>query len=366
MRILVDGIPKGIGGIGTLIINLVNYNEQIGKKDSIIFEFLVPKQSEYINFFEDKGYKYYEVPRVLRWSYRKCIDKIFAQNKYDYVWINNTSKINIYLPQKAKKSHAVVMMHSHGVQSEEIGIKKILFNLIENFQKNSYCKLIDIPFACSNASAEYFYPEELMKECKIISNGIDTDRFLFDEKYRIEIRDSLSIDIKDVLLGASGRLTKVKNYGFLIKLMTLLPPNFKLIILGDGEEKDEYKKLIYTLELENRVFLIGKKDCVEKYLCAMDIFLMPSLNEGLPFSLVEAQANGLKCIVSTGVSEEAKLINTTSFLPLEDEGKWRDEILAYTSRGKERRLYNEQVIYAGYSIKYSYETFISSILKFAK
>lgn len=363
MRILVDGIPKKIGGIGTLIINLVNYNEQIGEKDNIIFEFLIPYQSEYISYFESKGYKYYEVPRILTKSYRKSINEIFKYNKYDYVWINNTSKVNIYLPWKAKKNNSMIITHSHGVQTEEKGLKKVMFNLIEFLQKDCYCNLIDIPFACSVASAHYFYPRYMMDECKIISNGIDTNRFLFNVDYRTEIRNTLLIDENDILLGAVGRLTKVKNYTFLIKLMLLLPDCYKLIILGDGEEKDEYTKLIYNLNLGNRVFLLGEKNCVEKYLCAMDLFLMPSLNEGLPFSLVEAQANGLKCIVSTGVPEEAKLISTTVFISIVDEDSWQKEILSYTPTCKYRKAFNVDVMNGGYSIKQSYTNFKNSILK---
>lgn len=361
MKILVDGMPKGTGGIGTLIINLVNYNEHIGAKENIVFEFLVPQNSEYISFFKSKGYKYYEVPRVFTRNYRKCINEIFEKNKYNYIWINNTSKVNIYLPRRAKKSGALIIMHSHGVQAEETGIKKLLFDIIEWFQNNQYCKLIDVPFACSEASAEYFYPHYLLSKCKIISNGIDTDRFLFNEKYRREIRDTFSIAEDEILLGASGRLTKVKNYRFLINLMPLLSEKYKLIILGDGEEENEYKNLVKTMKLEDRVLLVGKKDCIEKYLCAMDVFLMPSINEGLPFSLVEAQANGLKCIVSTGVSEEAKLIDTTSFISLDDKQSWIEEICSELPSVEERIDANACVIRAGYSIASSYTMFRESI-----
>lgn len=361
MKILVDGVPKGTGGIGTLIINLVNYNEHIGEKENIVFEFLVPQNSEYISFFKSKGYKYYEVPRVFTHNYRKCVNEIFEKNKYDYVWINNTSKVNIDLPRRAKKSGALIITHSHGVQSEETGIKKLLFDIIEWFQQNQFCKLIDIPFACSEASAEYFYPHDLLSKCKIISNGIDTDRFLFNEKNRREIRDTFSIAEDDILLGASGRLTKVKNYSFLINLMPFLSEKYKLMILGDGEEENEYKNLMKTMKLEDRVLLVGKKDCVEKYLSAMDVFLMPSINEGLPFSLVEAQANGLKCIVSTGVSEEAKLINTTRFISLDDEQGWIAEIDSELPTFEERIDGNKHVIEAGYSIASSYNMFKESI-----
>lgn len=362
MRILVDGIPKEIGGIGTLIINLINYNEYIGERNNIVFEFLVPTESEYIDILKNKGYRYFEVTKVLTRGYRRCVNEIFRNNQYDYVWINNTSKVNIYLPITAKRRGTSVIVHSHGVQTEEKGVKRIVFDIIEFFRGKRYCELIDIPFACSKSSAEYFYPRYLIDSCTIISNGIDNDRFKFDSQYRNEIRESLNLNDEDILLGASGRLTQVKNHAFLIKLMISLPDNYKLVILGDGEEKSNYESLIDSLGLEHRVFLPGNQKKVERYLSAMDIFLMPSLNEGLPFSLVEAQSNGLKCIVSTGVSQEARLLATTKFISLENQQVWIDEILSGVTPLSERQSANEVVAEEGYSIEVSYNKFANCIL----
>lgn len=360
MRILVDGIPKDIGGIGTLIINIVDYNDKVVEKGTVVFEFLVPMESEYIGVLEKKGYKYYLIPKIFTGNYRKCIDKIFKKNKYDYVWINNTSKINLYLPNKAKKSGSKIIMHSHGVQSEETGIKRGVFKIIEQIQGRRYCRLIDIPFACSKASAEYFYPRYLKDKCTIISNGVDTERFKFNENDRNLVRKSLSLDKDEILLGTTGRFAKVKNHIFLIRLLPMLPDDYKLIILGYGEEEDEYRQNIDALGLKDRVFLLGCKNCVEKYLSSMDIFLLPSLNEGLPFSLVEAQANGLKCIVSTGVSEEAKILDTTKFISLDDNMLWKNEIvsgLKMQDRNEAARIVGE----AGYSIGSSYRKYINCL-----
>lgn len=359
MKILIDGIPRDIGGIGTLIINIVNYNAKSDKK--IDFDFLVPKKSQYTSVLEQKGYRYFEVPKVCTKEYKNKVSKVFNDNLYDYVWINNTSKINIALPREAKKYGVKVIMHSHGVAAEERGLKWLVFKVIEKIQEKKYCSLIDIPFACSETSAEFFYTEELRKKCVIVSNGIEVEKFLFNQKNREVIRKELNMKDNDVVLGAVGRLTNVKNYSFLIKLMPELNDNVKLLILGDGEDFHLLQGLIRDLNLSNRVFLLGKHTDVERYLSAMDIFMMPSLNEGLPFSLVEAQANGLKCLVSTGVTEEAKLTTEVIFIDLNDKQAWISAVNKALPTIEYRVNANKEICRAGFSIDHSYKNFVKRL-----
>lgn len=363
MKILIDGMPRKLGGIGTLLMNLVHYNEKQGNRGKIIFEFLVPIGSAYIGVLESEGYKYFEVPKVLTKEYKRTICDIFKHNNYEYVWINNTSKINITLPRIAKKYGAKVIVHSHGVATEARGFKKIVFSIIEKVNTREYCNLIDIPFACSRASAEFFYPKELLENCIIVSNGIETENFLFNEDERIRIRSELGIDCNDILIGAVGRLTAVKNYVFLVDLLSELPNQYKVIVLGDGEDEEYLKDAIERNKVGNRFFLLGKKQSVSSYLSAMDIFAMPSLNEGMPFSLIEAQASGLKCIVSTGVSDEAKIIDSVFFVSLDNKQAWIEAIRDKTFLNSRRDELNSEIVEAGYSIETSYRTFLNAISK---
>ena len=155
MKILVDGLPANCGGIGTLIINLITFNKYKANGDKILFEFLVPIGSEYIEFLKNEEYCYYEVPRIFSKHYKSKIKWIFENNKYDYVWINNTSKVNITLPRIAKKNKAIVITHSHGVASEATGVKSFLFSIFEFIYGKEFCSYIDIPFACSELSADF-------------------------------------------------------------------------------------------------------------------------------------------------------------------------------------------------------------------
>lgn len=362
MRILVDGLPRNVGGIGTLLVNIVDYNLTAGNKDKYIFEFLLPKESEYKALLSEKNITFYEIPRISNIKYRHIINKIFNNRKYDFLWINNTSKVNLMLPKIAKKNGAKIISHSHGISCEETGLKKLMFTIIEKTVEWEYDNLVDVPFACSEDSADYFYHGELRRKCKVLHNGIWVNKFQYNPDYRKEIRMKYKIKDRDILIGSIGRITKVKNYPFLIQLLGQLPKNYKLIIIGDGEDYELIKDLIIQQKLNERVYMLGVKKDVERYLSAMDIFLMPSLNEGLPFALVEAQASGLKCIVSKGISKEANIVGNVDFINVNSIKEWVQKIegIKYSNNRKDAI---KSIIANGYSIELSYQEIVEIMEK---
>lgn len=361
MKILVDGLPYSLGGIGTLLLNIIQYNKYIGKDGVYKFEFLIPVNSEYEKILEDNGYIFYEVPSIYTVSYRRIIKEIFDNNIYEYVWINNTSKVNIFLPEIAKKHGVKVISHSHGVACEETGLKKLVFVALESIYGKKYCNLVDIPFACSKASAEYFYPSYLLKRCKIIHNGILADKYRYSKAVRERVREKLQISENDILLGAVGRLTKVKNYMFLFPIIKQLPDRYKLILIGEGEDYEILQKDIMENNLASKAFLLGRKNDVAEFLCAMDIFVMPSLNEGAPFALIEAQANGLKCIVSDGISKEVNLTGMVKYISISRQNEWKKEIMETKMNDDCTRIGMVEIIKSqGYSIEDSYQKIVDS------
>lgn len=364
MRILVTGLSKEKGGIGTLLMNFAKCNLLMEKDHRLELEFIVPKESEYINILADEGYPYYECPRILNvFSYYTTIKEILSKKTYDYVWINNTSKIDMILPKLAKKNPQTrIIQHSHGIDMEEKGIKRFVFLTIEQLFGEKYETYIDIPLACSNASADYFYrSKELRSRCVILGNGIFTDKFKYNQQKRIEIRSEMRIRDDDILIGAVGRLTNVKNYPFLIRLISTLPPHFKGVIVGGGEDRTILTEMILQENLSDRFFLIGNKDNVEDYYSAMDIFAMPSFNEGLPFSIIEAQTSGLTCIASTGISKECDLTSNVSFIDINQPGEWVRYCQNYSLSASTRTDLCEKIKEKGYSIEETYRIFLDVI-----
>lgn len=366
MKILVDGMPASIGGIGTLLLNMANKSRSV--EDGLIFEFLVPENSQYIEILEREGYTYYIVPRLVHlFSYLVCLQKIVKKNHYDYLWFNNTSKVNFVLPFYLKyRGNAKVIAHPHGVNSEATGIKRIFYNALEGLYSRVFLSMIDVPFACSKEAGDRYYRDskELKDGCKVIHNGIDTKKFQFTFENRQDMRETLGIHSTDILIGSIGRLTNVKNYTFLIKLLAELPEQYKLILIGDGPEREMLSEQIENYQLTTRCFLLGKQDNVERFLSAMDIYALPSLHEGMPFSIVEAQANGLYCIVSDTVSQEVVLTPYVHFCTLNQVEEWKQTVLtAKLNRLEDRKVAFSTIDELGYDLSTSYHLFIDSIVE---
>lgn len=364
MRILVAGVPKTIGGIGTLLLNILKCNSKQNNSEKVLFEFLLPKGSKYKEIFDAEGYRYYECPRLYNvFGYYSELKRVLSAEKYDYVWINNTSKVDILLPLIAKhQGKTRIIQHAHGVDSEARGVKKLVFSFLEHIYGKKYETLIDVPLACSEASADFFYQNmALRNRCAVLENGIFTERFQFNQKRRAKIRSEMNVAEDDILIGAVGRLTKVKNYPFLIRLISALPSHYKGIIVGDGEDQKMLTELIQQESLTDRVFLVGQKDNVEDYYSAMDVFAMPSFNEGLPFSIVEAQCAGLSCIASTGISMECNLTGNVAFADIDRQEEWLQVCLNYTPGLIERNIQCEKIKEKGFSIEETYRFFMRMI-----
>ena len=360
MRILVTGLPKNRGGIGTLLVNIAKCNSMQCNSNKVQFEFLLPEESEYKEIFDADGYRYYECPRLYNIiGYYSVLKKILSLGQYDYVWINNTSKVDLLLPFVAKRlGKARIIQHSHGISCEERGVKKLVFSLLEHIYGRKYEALIDIPLACSVASADYFYQNvELRNRCYILGNGIFTEKFQFNQNQRARLRSKMNVKDDDILVGAVGRLTTVKNYPFLIRLVSALPSHYKGIIVGDGEDRAILTEMIQQEDLSDRFLLVGQKDNVADYYSAMDIFAMPSFNEGLPFSIVEAQCAGLSCIASTGISMECNLTGNVHFASLERIDDWIGTITKVFPNTITRRDMNRVISEKGYDINNSYLSF---------
>lgn len=169
------------------------------------------------------------------------------------------------------------------------------------------------------------------KRGTLILNGICTEEFRFSDDRRSLVRQQLHLCGTRVI-GHVGHLSQVKNQAFLIRLMPRilsLCPNARLLLLGDGEDRPMLEGLIHRLQLEEQVILTGNVSNVGDYLSAMDVFVFPSLFEGMPLSLLEVQANGLPCVVSDSVPEDVYLTDLIHPLSLSAPGEdWIRQILS--------------------------------------
>lgn len=211
--------------------------------------------------------------------------------------------------------------HSHTYNRTSKGLLRIAYMKIMKYMIKKYSTDY---LASSSLAGEYLFGESLFKkEGIVIKNAIDNSLYNFDYRNRLKIRNELDVEEK-IVLGHTGTLNIVKNQTFLIDVayeLKMRKMDFTLLLIGNGPQKETLEEKVIHLGLEREVIFIGQKDNIEFYLSAMDIFLFPSLYEGLGISVVEAQANNLPCIVSPYVPNEAIINEYTQRREL-DVAEW--------------------------------------------
>lgn len=205
--------------------------------------------------------------------------------------------------------------------------------------------------ACSDDAGRFLFGS---RPFTVINNGIPLEQFAYDSESRKLLRSELGIKETDPVVGCVGRLVKQKNFPFAVRVFAKFHeafPDAKMLILGDGDDREELEGIISSEHLSNVVILAGVREDINKLYSVMDVFFMPSLYEGLPVSAVEAQAAGLPCVYSDNVPRETDITGTGSFLSLDaDIDKWTKTLENVFNRG---RLTDNPVLLEqrGYSAK---------------
>jgi glycosyltransferase involved in cell wall biosynthesis len=240
-----------------------------------------------------------------------------------------------------------VIFHSHN--GNTVGLHRHILHFIGKF---FVCLLSDFKFACSNAAAKFMFSNN--KNVKIIRNAIDVSKFRFNEDFRQKIRTEINVTPNDFLIGHIGRFETQKNHRFLIKIFKEVAdklPNARLLLVGTGYAEEETEKLGENLNISDKIIFYGKSDKTHEIYSAFDLFLFPSLFEGLPLVGIEAQCNGLPILASTGISREMQITDLVSWLSLtENEKIWAERIIEL-SKSSTRKNYSAQIEDAGYSIE---------------
>ena len=171
--------------------------------------------------------------------------------------------------------------------------------------------------ACSDDAGKYLFGHHFyQKHGTTIINGIDLKKYEFNQGVREKVRNQYNLN-KSIVIGHTGSLNNVKNQTFLLDILKELTGfnyDFRLLLLGDGHIKEELLSKASRLGIEDKAIFLGNKENVSDFLMAMDIFIFPSIHEGLGIALIEAQAAGLPCIISDTIPKEAVISKRTSRL----------------------------------------------------
>lgn len=186
-----------------------------------------------------------------------------------------------------------------------------------------------------------------------MKNAIDISGYVFNEQRRNVMRDELGIPRNAFVTGHVGGFREVKNHTFLIDIFDEIHKQREdavLLLVGDGNLRNETEQKAKRLGLEKSIVFTGVRSDVSELMQAMDIFVFPSLYEGLPLTLIEAQAAGLLCCAADTVSPESAVTENIRFLSLQNSAKdWSDKVLSY-AEGFRRCDTTAEIVQAGYDI----------------
>ena len=345
-----------IGGSQSMIMEIYRKID----KSKIQFDFIIDRKNE--TLYEDEilklGGRVYKFNSCVKGyniiQFKKEWNNFFKKHKeYKIIHCHVRSVASIVL-KIAKKYGLTTICHSHSTSNGK-GVK----SYIKRKLQKRIVKYADYLFACSIDSAKWLYGEKMSQtnRCIIINNAIDTGKYLYNEETRNRVRKNFNFNDK-IVLGQVGRLEEVKNYNFSIDLLSeLVKRNSKymLLIIGAGSLKDVIVDKIGKLNLKNNVLLLENRNDVNELMQAMDVFLMPSLWEGLPLALVEAQAASLPCIISENISDGILVDDIVSKLSIDLIDEWVKKVEEISSTLKTRNDFTEIIKSKGFDIKNNVE-----------
>ena len=325
MSIRVCQVLHGIVGGGSEQV-VLNY---CSRMRDIHFDLLYQYEpnSQILERFNEAGINCIQIPDKVHHPLKHLwtMFRIFRKGKYDVVhshldWFMNSYVCFLAMLAGVKKRIA----HHHQAYTVESSFRAETWHgaSFRALTRNLLCFIMRIPcklfathwLACGEAAAINGWGRSAFKNGKvtILPNAIDSERFKFNETARSEIRAKYGIAEDDFVIGHVGRFYPQKNHEFLIDVFAELHKqraNAKLLLLGEGPLQEPIKQKVESLGLTNTVIFAGLQKDVAPFYSAMDVFAFPSLWEGLPLTLVEAQYAGLPCIVSEKVTKETIITN---------------------------------------------------------
>lgn len=336
------------GGSQSVVMNLYRNID----KSKIQFDFIVdhPEYSGYEEEIKELGGRIFVMPSFKGTNIievKKAWNELFANHpEYKILHTHSRSYASIYLPI-AKKYGVKTIIHSHSTSNGK-GITSIAKNIMQyslRYQADYY-------MACSKDSGKWLFGNKVINSNNfyILNNAIDTNKYIFNEGVRKRYRKEFNIKDEKVFIQV-GNYIKTKNHIFTIKCfeeLLKIDYNCKLYFVGAGDStiQNEIKNIIKKKKLKDRIVMLDVRNDVDKLLQMADCYLMPSIYEGISLAAIEAQASGIKCLLSNCVSKDVKITDNCKFIPL-NKNEWAYEMQKDTTIRKDNY---EAIVKAGYDI----------------
>ena len=356
MKKILHMTPPDINnGVYRYIFNQMKYIDQ----NQYCFEFLTRNKD---GLMETKEYQQYHfaiqsfqnTERESRYGLREEITHILKQD-YDVIHLHTSIWRGFMIEEIAMELQVpkvIVHSHSSGMDFSSKEERERLLKIHEEYKSAfDMSKATDV-CACSKLAAEWLFGPQIPRNIiKIMPNAIEVEKYQFRPKRRKELREKLGVSNR-IVIGNVGRYCYQKNQEFLISAFAKAQKNNKklfLLLLGEGELQSDIEQMIRKLGVEKSVLCLNWQQNVEDYLQVMDVFCLTSRFEGLPISVIEAQAAGLPCFVADTVTDEVKITDLVTFLPLIEE-EWK-LALEQSAMNDNRECFNREIAQNGYDIR---------------
>lgn len=345
IRVLQIVTYMGRGGLETM---LMNYYRHIDR-NKIQFDFLVHRdfEADYDQEILQLGGRIYHVSRLIPWSrsYRAELKHFFNEHpEYRIVHVHQDCLSSVALQCAKECGVPVRIAHSHSssaVKNMKYPIKLYYMKQIPKYSTHM--------FACGKKAGDWMFSNN---EYEIIRNAIDTGKYRYSFDINKQIRMEFELG-EEMIVGHVGNFTEAKNHLFLLEVFQEIlkkKSETRLLLVGGGEGMDSVKERAKSMGIQDKIIFTGTRSDVNRLMQAMNVFVFPSLYEGLPVTMIEAQAAGLPCVISDHVSDECIVTKNLVFsMPLEESPtRWAELILQQSFRGRENHI--GEIQEAGYDI----------------
>ncbi|MEC5424023.1 glycosyltransferase family 1 protein [Virgibacillus sp. C22-A2] len=349
LRILHVVVNMNRGGAETLIMNLYRNID----KTKIQFDFLTCKEGAFDEEISRLGGIIHRIPYVTEAGHKgfnQALRNFLLEHPAYKIVHSHMDKMSGFVLRSAKRANVPIRIaHSHNTESEG-GIAAKTYKWYAGCHIKSQATHY---YACSQAAAKWLFTTK-SHEAFILKNGVETDKFQYSLKIREAIRSELNIKNDTLVVGHVGRFSPQKNHMLLLDIFAGVvkqEPNSILLLVGDGPLKLKLEERVKELKLDKKVRFLGIREDIHLILQAFDMFVFPSLHEGLPVTLIEAQAAGLPCFIADTITKEVDMgVGLIQQLPLSNKNEWIQKIINLEVDNY-RSISHDALLKQGYDIR---------------
>ena len=294
------------------------------------FDFCINERNKC--FYEDEilsmGGKIYRITEksASLLKFKKQLYEVVNSNGYQYVLRVCSNAAGFMDLEIAHKAGAKVCAVRSSNSSDGRGLK---LKIAHTLGQLMYSRYVNVKIAPSDLAAIYTFGEKAYKDgaVNMLHNAVDLNTYRYDAKIREHLRSEIGVSRETVLLGHVGRFMTQKNHKFLLQVFEeflKIKEDSRLMLIGGGPLEEEIRSRVKELGLDGKVIFMGIRSDVPGLLSAMDALVFPSLYEGMPNTVIEAQATGLPCVIADTITREANITGLVQYLPLGNAKQWAD------------------------------------------